>query len=255
MYTLKNKTPPASEPITLTEAKAHLRIDDDSEDTLISSLITAARDWCETFSGRSYIMQTWEMILDSFPDQDFISIPRPPLQAVSSIKYYGTDNTEYTMPDTDYFVDTKSEPGRLNLAYGKSWPSTILRPANGVILEFSAGYQGYAGTVNTAGVAVTKVSGDGFNPAWQAGKTILINGALYQISAVASATALTLANTAGNQTGVVYSANDVPEKVKAAIKLILGHLYEHRLEVAEEKFTQVPMAAQSLLWQDRIMTF
>lgn len=56
------------------------------------------------------------------------------------ISYYGTDNTEYFMDASDYFVDDKSEPARICLAYGESWPSTTLRDYNGVCVTFIAGY-------------------------------------------------------------------------------------------------------------------
>jgi uncharacterized phiE125 gp8 family phage protein len=137
---LKLITPPALEPVTLAEAKAHIRVDGNDEDALITSLITAAREYCEGFQNRSYITQTWGLWLDSFPSEDYIRIPLPPLQSVASIKYYGTDNAEYTMDAADYFVDDKSEPGRAVLAYNKTWPTTALRPANGVCIEFVAGY-------------------------------------------------------------------------------------------------------------------
>jgi hypothetical protein len=195
------------------------------------------------------------MVLDSFPDEYFIRIPLPPLQSVVSIKYYGTDNTEYTMSTDDYFVDIKSEPGRIALAYNKSWPSLKLRPVNGVIIELTTGYANFTGTVNTVGTAVTKVSGTDFDTSWPAGKSIEINGVLYQISSVTSASSLTLMATAGNQNGVTYLTNNVPEKIKAAIKLVLGHLYEHREEFVEKALVKVPMAAEALLWQDRIVSF
>ncbi len=56
------------------------------------------------------------------------------------IAYYDTGNTAAYMDGSEYFVDTKSEPGRIVLNYGKSWPSTTLRPANGVCVAFTAGY-------------------------------------------------------------------------------------------------------------------
>uniref|UniRef100_A0A6H1ZJI5 Putative head-tail connector n=1 Tax=viral metagenome TaxID=1070528 RepID=A0A6H1ZJI5_9ZZZZ len=56
------------------------------------------------------------------------------------IKYYGTDDTVYYMTASDYIFDLKSEPGRIVLAYGKSWPTTVLRPANAVCVTFIAGY-------------------------------------------------------------------------------------------------------------------
>lgn len=137
---LKLITAPSEEPISLGEAKAQLRVDWTNEDTQISSYILAAREYCEGFQNRQYITATWDLWLDDWPSKDRFDIPLPPLQSVASIKYYGTDNTEYTLAATEYFVDDKSEPARIVLAYGKSWPSTTLRPVNGVVVRFTAGY-------------------------------------------------------------------------------------------------------------------
>jgi uncharacterized phiE125 gp8 family phage protein len=111
-----------------------------AEDNLLSALITAAREYCEGFSNRAYITQTWELWQDNFPSADYIRLPLPPLQSVTSIKYYDTANVEATMNAADYYVDTKAEPGKVGLAYSKSWPSTTLRPFNGVCVTFVAGY-------------------------------------------------------------------------------------------------------------------
>jgi uncharacterized phiE125 gp8 family phage protein len=118
-----------------------------AEDGLLNTLITTAREYCEGFQNRAYIEQTWQLWMDSWPREDRIQIPLPPLVSVLSIKYYGTDDTEYTLTPTEYFVDTKSEPGRVVLGYGKSWPIVILRPANGVCIEFVAGYGATASVV------------------------------------------------------------------------------------------------------------
>jgi len=188
-------TPPAVEPINLIEAKTHLRVDIADDDTLITALITAARGYCEAFQNRAYVTQTWQLWLDDWPDKDRIIIPRPPLQSISSVKYYGTDDTEYVFDAENYFVDTKSEPGRAVLTYNKSWPSVTLRPANAVCVEFVAGY-----------------------PA----------------------------------EGEDLAAN-VPEKIKAAIKLVLGHLYERREEGVEKALSELPFGAKALLWQERVV--
>lgn len=133
-------TATGEEPVSLTEAKAHLRVDISTDDTLIQSLIVAAREYCEGFQNRTYISTSKELWLDAFPSKDFIEIPLPPLASISSVKYYDTSNVEATMSSGDYFVDTKSEPGRVCLGYGKSWPSTTLRSYNGVCITFVAGY-------------------------------------------------------------------------------------------------------------------
>lgn len=137
---LKLVTPPATEPISLAEAKAQLRVDGSTEDTFITSLIIAAREHCEGFQKRAYITQTYDLWLDNWPRYGYITIPRPPLQSVTYVKYYGTDDTEYTFATADYFVDDKSDPGRVSLGYSKIWPTTTLRPANAVAVRFVAGY-------------------------------------------------------------------------------------------------------------------
>lgn len=137
---LKLVTPPTIEPVTLDEAKLHLKVDGADDDNSILGLITAAREYCEGFQNRAYITQTWQLWLDSWPNGSVIPIPRPPLQSVASVLYYGADGAEYTMAAAEYFVDDKSEPGRLALNYYKTWPAVTLWPANGVCVEFTAGY-------------------------------------------------------------------------------------------------------------------
>ncbi len=111
-----------------------------TEDTLISGYIKAAREYCESFQNRAYINRTYELWLDEFPAKSYIELPMPPLSSVTSVEYYDTANTKSTMSSSDYFVDVKSEPGRLCLAYGKSWPSTTLREFSGVCITYVAGY-------------------------------------------------------------------------------------------------------------------
>jgi uncharacterized phiE125 gp8 family phage protein len=117
------------------------------EDSVLADFITAARIKCEEHQGRAYITQTWDLYLDDFPEADEIELPRGPLQSITSVKYYGTDGTEYTMSASDYIVDIASDPGRIVLGYGKTWPTTVLRPANGVIIRFVCGYGAAAAAV------------------------------------------------------------------------------------------------------------
>lgn len=134
-------TEPAYEPVTVEEVKDHLRIDITTDDTLISNMITAARQYCEEIQGRAYLTQTWDWYMDDFPKTP-IDVPYPPLQSVTHIKYTDTDDTETEVDSDDYRVDIYSEPGRINLAYGESWPSTTLKTINGVVIRFVAGWTG-----------------------------------------------------------------------------------------------------------------
>jgi len=139
MMALKLITPPASEPVSLAEAKAYLRIDTNDEDALISGLITAAREYCESFHNRAYITQTWELSFDDFPNMP-LKLPRPPLVSVESVKVIDSTGAETTLDPSDYIVDTDSEPGRIAFTSGKCWPSVELAPINAVKIRYTAGY-------------------------------------------------------------------------------------------------------------------
>ena len=86
MY-LRLIAPPQTEPVTLMEAKAHLRIDGSEEDELLSALITAAREMAEEYTRRAFITQTWELALDSASGK--VYLPRPPVQTIDEIMLDG----------------------------------------------------------------------------------------------------------------------------------------------------------------------
>lgn len=144
---LKLVTPPAVEPVTLDEAKAHLRLDSNADDAYILALITAARERVELFLRRALITQTFEFTLDGFPasqalifSTSVIDLPRPPLQAVESIKYMDTGGNEQMLPPESYVVDASSdEIGRVALAWTQYWPITR-GSINCVVIRFTAGY-------------------------------------------------------------------------------------------------------------------
>lgn len=128
------------EPVTLQEAKSHLRIDLSfaDDDAYVDALIKVAREYCEKYQNRAYTTQTFGLYLDAFPIS--IKLSRPPLQSVTSIKYYGIDGAENILDPSNYIVDVASEPGRIIPAYGKTWPTIPLQPINGVVVRYVSGY-------------------------------------------------------------------------------------------------------------------
>ena len=147
-------TPPASEPVSLSEAKQHLRVDGDDDDLLIGSLITAARQAAETQTGRQLITARWKLVLDAFPGPSLMqsapvasfSLPghaillaKCPVQSVVSIEYLDMNGTTQVMPASDYVLDAACEPARLTPVFGKTWPLTL--PQMGAVsVTFDAGY-------------------------------------------------------------------------------------------------------------------
>lgn len=128
--------PPATLPVTLTEAKAHLNVDFIDDDALISSLMSAATDYAQNFTGRVFIEQTWELILDEFHAE--IKIPYPPLMSVLSIRYYDAAGIDSTLAAENYTVDAISQPGWI-VPSSAGWPNT-LEAINTVRIQFKAGY-------------------------------------------------------------------------------------------------------------------
>ena len=122
---LKIATAPAVEPVSLTTAKLHCRVDTTADDDLITALIVAARRHVEAVSRRALITQTWDYVLDDWPDTPF-EIPLPPLQSITSITYVDEDGDSGTVDSGDYIVD--------------SWPSDTLQDIAGVRVRFVAGY-------------------------------------------------------------------------------------------------------------------
>ncbi|MBA7465170.1 hypothetical protein ES707_00332 [subsurface metagenome] len=135
---LKLKTVPAVEPITLDEAKLHLKVDTADDNALISALITTARQLAERETKRAFITQTWEMFLDYAPPE--IEVPKPPLQATGlSIKVIDEAGSEAIVDPTTYDIDdSENSPGRVKLRSGCTWPSH--RGFASFIIEFKAGY-------------------------------------------------------------------------------------------------------------------
>jgi uncharacterized phiE125 gp8 family phage protein len=162
--------------------KTHLRVTTDLEDTLLSTLITAARRGVEAHTERALVSQTWTLKLDAFPD--VICVPMPPLSSVSSITYIDTAGDSQTLASSVYTTDTDSEPGRIFLAEDQSWPTTNAR-RQAVTVTFVAGYG---------------------------------------------------------------AATAVPEDIKAAILLTVGHLYANREAVVVGTIaSELPMGVRSLL--------
>jgi uncharacterized phiE125 gp8 family phage protein len=131
-------TAPEEEPVSLTEAKAHLRVDITDDDKLITNLIVAAREYVETYTRRALVTQTWELCLDAFPSEDYIELPLPPLESVTSVKYTDHEGTETTF--SDYEVDVDSLVGRVVLSYGESWPVVTLKASNAIKVLYVTGY-------------------------------------------------------------------------------------------------------------------
>lgn len=128
--TLSQIVVPNDEPVSLDEMKRHLRVTIDNDDLLIFGMIQAAREHLEVVTRRQFLTATWVYALDAFPASNSIALPRPPLQSISLVEYLDSNNIRQVLTlDTDYGIDTLSEPGRLYLLPNKTWPVTYEVPS------------------------------------------------------------------------------------------------------------------------------
>lgn len=147
-------TPPAAEPVSLAEAKLHLRVDFDEDDALIQALISAARQAAEMLTQRQLVTARWRMVLDSFPGCGLMGVPagqsftlpghailltKSPVTSVVEIRYLDMAGIWQVMPAANYTVDNACEPGRITPVFGEIWP--IALPQIGAVsVIFDAGY-------------------------------------------------------------------------------------------------------------------
>ncbi len=132
-------SPPATEPVSLAEAKAHLRITHTDDDTYISTLIIAARRLVEARTGLRLLQQGWSLFLDTWPCGGMIDVPLAPLIAIDDIIIYGDLDTPATLDHAHYFLDAASRPPRVVFREGRV-PAQPGRQANGIEVKLQAGF-------------------------------------------------------------------------------------------------------------------
>lgn len=182
-------TAPATVPITLAEAKAHLRVDASDEDTLISSLIDAAVSHVdgEGLLGRAMITQTWAEWVTASPG--YVRLPMGPFQSLTSVEYYDSDNALQTATLSDFETWLDGDFVRVKPKEGSLWPTAFSRP-DAIKITYVAGF--------------------------------------------------------GNE------ASDVPQGIRQALLMLIGHWYENRIAVSEARLSVVPIAVDALINNERV---
>lgn len=136
-------TAPAREPLDITAAKAHLRVETMDDDALIESLITTARQYAEAVTARAILTQTWDYSIQDWPAGNAIRLPFGNLQSVTSVTWKDSDGAATTLTEnTDYVVELNGEDyGRIVLPYAGIWPSGVLYPSNPITVRFICGWE------------------------------------------------------------------------------------------------------------------
>ena len=269
---------PAVEPLTLAEAKLHLRVDIPDDDALISALITSVRQYAETITRRAFIRQTWEYVIDSFPGptltgvpwgktftlpQHAIEIEKSRVQQVLAINYLDMSGNPQVMPAAEYVVDYSSEPCRITPVFGQIWPIPL--PQIGACnVQFVAGYAApvafdpSAGTVAVQGAWKPYAVGDAVQFSNVSGllPVGLSPGTSYFIASVVAPGVYTLAATPGGPAISLTDAGSgvsligvVPEGIRSWMKVRMTSLYEYRGDVVIPERGKV----EPLAYVDRLL--
>jgi uncharacterized phiE125 gp8 family phage protein len=264
-------TPPAVEPLTVTEVKNHARIEVSDDDwSLIPRYIRAARHQFERDTNRFLITQTWDLALDAFPSRSNpLSVPRVPLQSIVSITTRDPSNVSSVMDATTYYVDVANEPGRVGLVDTAIWPQN-LRSFQPITVRFIAGYTGFSrgGGIVTATWAnsvatITTASAHGFATGEQvliAGVTAAGYNGTFEVT-VTSAMQFTYALVSNPGASGSGTASDlgVPSDDREAILMLVGHYYENREAsiVTDRRITveQMPIGYDDIVQSRRLYGF
>jgi uncharacterized phiE125 gp8 family phage protein len=153
-------TGPDSEPVSLSSVKAALVIDGTQDDEILSEYIATAREYIETMTGMTMVLQTWRLSLDCWPNAreqwwdgwregarselyagaTEVILPSFPLASVDTVTVYDEDGSPAVVDIAATFdIDTYQKPGRMVLKRGAVWP-IALRAANAIQIDYTAGY-------------------------------------------------------------------------------------------------------------------
>lgn len=130
---------PTADPVLLEEVRDHCRVTSHAEDAVMARYLKAAVRYAEERTRRQLITATWKLNQDILGGA-WIVLPRPPLQSVTSVKYYDSAGVQQTMSSGDYTVDTASDPGRIVLNYNTTWPGDQRGHVNDAEIIYVAGY-------------------------------------------------------------------------------------------------------------------
>lgn len=131
-------TGPVTDPLSLDEAKSHLRVDHTDDDFYIRRLIKAAKQHIEKISNYVIVSSVWAAYCDEWPSDQRIYILKYPVTAISKIEYYASDDaTEYTELAAASF--DKAEKYNPPVILLKDTPS-LGDKLNAVKITFTAGH-------------------------------------------------------------------------------------------------------------------
>lgn len=142
-WSLREITAPTAEPITLAQAKTHLRIDaaETFFDTDITAQIIAARQQLEKEVSRFVARATYDLAFDSAAYGGILTFPYSTISSITSLTVYSTTHVATVAAAASYRLDRDSIPPRLILYGDVSEPAYLVdvRTEQAAIVRFIGG--------------------------------------------------------------------------------------------------------------------
>lgn len=110
----------AASPVTLSTMKSYLKITATADDTLIQSMIDAATEWGEKYTGRDFRAINWDLLLDEFTDR--IPLRRDPVASVATVKHL-VSGSLVTVPSTVFYLKELVQSSEILLNEDQEWPT------------------------------------------------------------------------------------------------------------------------------------
>jgi len=183
-------TAPTAMPVSLAEAKDHLRVDSDDDDVLVTRLIAVATAFTDAQGalGAAMITQTWGQWIGANPEQT-VPIFLGPFQSLDAVKYYDVDGVLQTDTLSNYDIFGTKAAKYIGPKAGFSWPVAQDR-SDAIKIEYTIGF------------------GD--------------------------------------------AASDIPDTIRHALLLLIGHWYENREQATTDNLNDIPWGFDALMNMHRV---
>lgn len=132
-------TPPPIEPITLDAAKLFLRLDQDTEDTLIAELIQSAREQVETLCRQALIERPQRVTLTP-PFHRLLYVNVAPIKSVTSVTLHLGNNEEEIVPLDSLKINLRSTPASIQKQTISLWSWQTRSDIQAITVDVVAGY-------------------------------------------------------------------------------------------------------------------
>ncbi len=265
---LRQLIAPSVYPLTLTEARNHLRVDHSDDDGEILRYLRTATAEVERLSARQIVDAKWRYTLREWPDCKWpskVHLPRAPLVAVDAITYLDSSGTRQTLSPSSYAASCDDEPGSVEPGYAVYWPSAR-EIAESIRIDYWAGMA----------LPITQIDDDEFTSfgrpladddeivLWSggdmptnltAGKPYYVINATadgaettFQLSASEGGSAVTSIGALGDSLWITHNWQ-LFATARQAVALLLGHRQEAREDTASEQSYQIPRGVDHLIEQ------